>query len=59
MLAQRWRNVELATVSLRWTNGQNYVAPTSPIDVVQRCWLRWANVVVLSGYSAKVIVASV
>ena len=29
-LAQRWRNVELATVSIRWPNGPNYVASTSP-----------------------------
>ena len=32
-LAQRWRNVDLATVSLRWPNGPNYVAPTSPTYV--------------------------
>ena len=32
-MAQRWRNVELSTVSLRWPNGQNYVASTSQIYV--------------------------
>ena len=47
------RNVELATVSLRWPNGQNYVAPTSQIyvgpTVPSTLGQRWANVVVLSG----------
>ena len=33
IISQRWRNVELATVSLRWPNGQTYVSPTSPIYV--------------------------
>ena len=32
-LAQRWCNVELATVSQRWPNGKNYVAPTLAIYV--------------------------
>ena len=52
-LAQRWCNVELATVSLRWPNGQNYIAPTSQIyvgpTVPSTLGQRWANVVVLSG----------
>ena len=52
-LGQRWRNVELAMVSLRWPNGQNYVAPTSQIyvgpTVPSTLGQRWANVVVLSG----------
>ena len=46
-LAQRWRNVELATVSLCWLNGQNYLAPTSLIYVGPTVLLtlgqRWAN----------------
>ena len=50
-LGQRWRNVELAMVSLRWPNGQNYVRQRRKSTLGQRYRLpgqRWANIVVLS-----------
>ena len=56
-LAQRWHNVGTTLAQCGIGNGEPYVGPTVQITLHQRrqptlgqrCCLRWANVVVLSG----------